>query len=60
MGSRSVSMTTGASGVKHLEMVILSAFYPFDPDGTSYVQHSLFWDVSSSCYFAYSTSSVFC
>ena len=42
---RSVSMSTGASGPKHLEMVILSAFHSSDPDGTGFVQQEVFWEV---------------
>lgn len=41
------SQLSAASGVKHLEIVILSVFQPSDPEGTGYIQAHLFWEVSN-------------
>lgn len=46
MDSRSrLNTSTRASGMKHLEIVILSIFQPSDPEGTGFVQEHIFWEV---------------
>lgn len=47
-GSRLSSVSAGGAGgagTKHLEVIILSAFQPSDPEGTGYVEASVFWEV---------------
>lgn len=39
------STSTGASGLKHLEVVLLSLFQPSDPEGSGYIQPYFFWEV---------------
>lgn len=39
------SVQRNPSNSKHLEAILLSAFHPFDPDNTGYMDASVFWEV---------------
>ena len=45
----------GRQGTKQVEVIMLSMFQPFDPDGTGYVDPTAFWEVSLVVIFCTST-----